>query len=1012
MLLLLLGCPPAYEPPVIESVPADVSRYLPGLRCEAQVVRTEANIPHIYAEDRVDLARVMGFVAAQDRYFEIDLARRLGLGTVSELLGNDALESDMESRSSGMTFVAEQVLANLTPDQGEWMDAYAEGINAYILAASTGAVPPPSELELAGNFLGAEEPTDLMQPFDRRAVAGVAATIIYNLGYETGDVGRARTEATLPGLFDGAPYAELRQAGVYEDIWWRVAPPKLASSSEGGWNNQGVGGPPGPGGTPSADPHAQRIEIGLLNRATERNDKLQQRLGHDWNMGFGSNAWAVAGSASTDGRSLMAGDGHLALDIPGLFWQVGLDTELLGGGDTHQLGLTIPGMPYMAVGTNGKVAWSQTQLMGDITDWYREELTLDADGAPLSTLFKGEQESLASVDETFVVADIPLLDSEGRTETWRRYTTFDGRWLADIEGDVVSADYEAQSGETVVMLGGDFVVPKDVDGDGIVTALSFDYTGLDNANMLQALDAFGHSDTVQDFRDATLGLVAYSQNFTVSDSSGQIYYTGYQAVPCREYLERAADGSWLPGSNPQQVLDGTRYSGFEIPTADGWVVEGESDPYKCVVPLDVYPQSLNPEQGYVFTANNDPGNISTDDSLTNDPWYIGGSWIEGYRADRIDTLLSQAIADDRADLEEMQIIQGDIRSALGAAFGPVLVESIELAQGLASTDGPLTETEQRIVDLYLQDAERMDEALIYLKAWKDADYPALSGVETFYHTPGENEATMSVATTLHNAWMGRFQSMVFNDEGMPDVWEPTGATGITRALTLMVDGRGEDNPADLAAWNEETGESIFFDIKSTEEVEVSQEIALMALLDSFLWLESAPEDRERGGYGSPDMENWIWGLKHVVRFDSILAGFLGDDFGFLTEPFSITTDLLPLAPDLDRDDPRSDLVGFPRHGDTLAVDAANNGFSTDNFDYGSGPVFRMVVALDQDSVEVINVIPGGQSGLAADPYFADQAELWLGNQALNIPFSPEDVAAQGISREVFRPTQADLSCGR
>lgn len=1012
MLLLLLGCPPAYEPPVIESVPADVSRYLPGLRCEAQVVRTQANIPHIYAEDRSDLARVMGFVAAQDRYFEIDLARRLGLGTVSELLGNDALESDMESRSSGMTFVAEQVLANLTPEQGEWMDAYAEGINAYILAASSGAVPPPSELELAGSFLGAENPTDLMVPFDRRSVAGVAATIIYNLGYETGDVGRSRTEATLPGLFDGAPYAELRQNGVYEDIWWRVAPPKLASSSEGGWNNQGVGGPPGPGGTPSPDPHAQSIEIGMLNRATERNAKLQDRLGHDWNMGFGSNAWAVAGSATPDGRSLMAGDGHLALDIPGLFWQVGLDTELLGGGDTHQLGLTIPGMPYMAVGTNGKVAWSQTQLMGDITDWYREELSLDADGAPVSTLFQGEQMDLQAFEESFQVADIPLLDSEGRTETWVRYTTFDGRWIADIEGDAVGSDYEVQAGETLIMLGGDFVVPKDVDGDGVVTALSFDYTGLDNANMLQALDAFGHSETVQDFREATTGLVAYSQNFTVSDSTGQIYYTGYQAVPCREYLERAGDGAWLPGSNPQQVLDGTRYSGFEIPTADGWVVEGESDPYKCVVPLDVYPQSLNPAQGYVMTANNDPGNISTDDSLTNDPWYIGGSWIEGYRADRIDTLLTQAIAEDRADIEEMQVIQADIKSALGAAFSPLLVESIELAQGLSAVDGPLTESEQRIVDLYLQDAERLDEALTYLKAWQEADYPALSGVETFYHTPAENEATMAVATTLHNAWMGRFQGMVFNDEGMPDVWEPTGATGITRALTLMVDGRGEENPMGLAAWNEETGESIFFDIKDTPEVEVSQEIALMAMLDAFLWLESEPEDRERGGYGTPEMENWIWGLKHVVRFDSILASFLGDDFAFLTEPFSITTDLLPLAPSLDRDDPRSDLIGFPRPGDTLAVDAANNGFSTDNFDYGSGPVFRMVVALDASSVEVINVIPGGQSGLAGDPYFADQAELWLGNQALNVPFSPEDVAAEGISREVFRPVQADLSCGR
>ena len=72
----------------------------------------------------------------------------------------------------------------------------------------------------------------------------------------------------------------------------------------------------------------------------------------------------------------------------------------------------------------------------------------------------------------------------------------------------------------------------------------------------------------------------------------------------------------------------------------------------------------------------------------------------------------------------------------------------------------------------------------------------------------------------------------------------------------------------------------------------------------------------------------------------------------------------------------------------------------------------MVVALGQDSVEVVNIIPGGQSGLAGDPHFADQAELWLGNQALTIPFSPQDVAAEGLSREVFHPTQANLSCGR
>src|SRR4029079_17880317 len=114
-----------------------------------------------------------------------------------------------------------------------------------------------------------------------------------------------------------------------------------------------------------------------------------KRLGHDHALGWGSNAWAVAGAATTDGRALVAGDGHLPLSIPSLFYQIGLDTSVLGDGDTHQMGLVFPGMPVMAVGTNGQVGWSQTQLMGDITDWYREELQLDANGKPGASLFQG-----------------------------------------------------------------------------------------------------------------------------------------------------------------------------------------------------------------------------------------------------------------------------------------------------------------------------------------------------------------------------------------------------------------------------------------------------------------------------------------------------------------------------------------------------------------------------------------------------------------------------------------------
>ena len=123
LLLLLSACkkdePTPAAPPVILSV-AETERWsIPTLECDAHVVRTAGNVPHIYAHDRADLARAYGFTQARDRYFEMELARRLGLGEVSELLGDAALETDMDSRSTGMTWVADNLLLHLTDEQAE-----------------------------------------------------------------------------------------------------------------------------------------------------------------------------------------------------------------------------------------------------------------------------------------------------------------------------------------------------------------------------------------------------------------------------------------------------------------------------------------------------------------------------------------------------------------------------------------------------------------------------------------------------------------------------------------------------------------------------------------------------------------------------------------------------------------------------------------------------------------------------------------------------------------------------
>lgn len=994
----------------ILGVPQTETWTLPGLQDAVQVVRTEGDVPHIYARNRKDLSHVMGFVLARHRYFQMELTRRLGLGTLSEMLGDAALGKDQEARSSGSAYVAKTVEDLLTPEEAEVFDAFAAGINDFIGQVVAGKLPEPSEIAIAKLALGGTAAT-LMKPWTRHDVAGASAAIIYNLGYETDDVGRTAHLAELATHFDGKPLADLRKAGALQDIESHVAPIKPVSSAAGlgldldgkavaKTENGKVPGKKDAAWLPAALPKD------LLARALERDQAWQRRSGHDRQNGFGSNAWAVSAKGTPDGVGLVAGDGHLPLSVPSLFYQIGMDDSVFGAKAatdpkaTHQMGLVIPGLPLMAVGTNGRVGWSQTQLVGDITDWYREEIKLDAKGVPATALFQGKDVPLQTFSEVYTIADVPALGSKGRTETWQRWTTADGRWITDIEGPVVDAKYEAKPGETVVNLSGKRVVPQDQDKDGKITAISFDFTGLDKPKIINAIDGFGHSADVFEMRDHSRKLVAYSQNIAAADSDGHAFYTGYQAVPCRKNLPRNPDGSWQPGADPKQLIDGTKFGGFTIPTLpDGRVDESDPTGDHCVVPFDEYPQSIDPDQGYVVTANNDPGNLSTDDSLRNDKWYIGGPWANGYRADTISQGLQKVVTAKTATVQAMATIQASNRSRLGEEWAPFVIKAVTEAKALQTKDSsqPLTPEEQRVVNLYVaMTPTGVDQAVARLQKWHDAGTPALSGVPTFYHTLAEGELDHAVATSIFNAWFGRFLGKVFDDEGV-DLWEPWGADAHTRALSWIRDGRGADNPKKQASWNPATQESAFFDILGTPEIESSREVALLALQEALV---SLPKKVE--GFGTDDMAQWLYGYRHGVHFDSILASFLGSnaEFSALTEQFSINPqmDAMKLAEKFDKGDQRANLTQFPRGGDAFAVDAAG-GINSDG--YGSGPVFRMVIAMGKTKTTGQNILPGGQSGMTDSPHFYDQARLWLANQAWPLRYEVDDVVAGAVGREVY-----------
>lgn len=1017
--------PAEAERAAILAVPETESWTLPGLSAPVQVVRTEANIPHIYAATREDLGRAFGFVVARDRYFMMDLERRLGLGTLSELLGDSALGTDMESRATGITAVADVLVGGLGDEDLAYIQAFAEGVNAYIDQVAAGKLPAPSELDLASGLLGASSPVDLMRPFDVRGVMAMLAVVMYETNFETGDVGREASYRQLGTLFEGGPMQDLRRQGALHDLYQDLRPPFATASAEG-WGLGGGAMTPAPDGVVSpaapapasgasgamSQSAARPIPASLLARAKEHLKHFEARLYRDPDAGFGSNAWAVAGASTAGGETLVCGDGHLSLAIPTLMYQFGLDTQTFGPAASadalRQTGLTIGSLPALSVGTNGYVAWSQVNPVIDVTDWYREELQLDASGLPTASFFQGEWHDLKRVDEDYVIADVPILGSTGRTETIPRWVTFDGRWIWSIEGPEVSDTVQPEQGETVVNLMGKLIIPRDTDGDGKVTAISFDWAGFDGAGYLTALMRVGRAHDVEEVRKELTGQVGGGLYTAAGDAWGNILYSGYLAVPCRGYLQRDADGRWADGANPARLLDGTVYGGFQIPLgSDGLVDEapGATDPQRCVVPYDQVPQSINPAQGYVVTANNQPAPITDDGTLFDDPWYMGGPW-SSVRAATIAQGIQSAIDDGTADVDAMAKIQHTTRSRLGELFVDDMLAAIAKAKATAALPSVPTGWQARLVAAYSADDAAMDAVVTRLTAWRDGGFRTPSGVETFYNTPAPEDADDAVATMIFNAWFPRLLNATFGDEPGIGVALPQGSRTRWRALHRFLGGRGDGNPAGLTSWNPETGESVFFDRYDTPDVERSDELIVTSLEEALTFLRGAPDGPGRGGFGTDDMSQWIWGLRHQVKFESLLADFLGDDpqLGLLTASFAINTDVLPLTDHFTGpDDPRAGLKWFPRPGDNYSVDAANPGFGGTDFTHGSGPVMRMVIALKDGKVWGQNIIPGGQSGLTDSPHFADQAKLWLANKTVPLRFTPQQVVEGATGREVLAP---------
>ncbi|WP_437688565.1 penicillin acylase family protein [Sorangium sp. So ce176] len=295
-----------------------------GLDGAVTVASDHLGIPAIRAASRDDALRALGFVTARDRLFQLDLLRRSSGGRLAEVLGRDLLEADTRQRLYGVPEAAAAILARLPASQRAALDAYAEGVNAYLRSAAALPVefgqlgyrpepwrPEDSVLVVLEMFraLSATEDAERMHTVLARSLPkGVTSFLLDDADPYTRALLGAQAPAPPP-----LPVEGLRAL---------VAQHRKERAPSAGVLGEGAGEAP-----------------------------------------VGSNGWAVAGARTRDGRAIVANDMHLELGVPNIWYRAELRY-----GDSELAGVVLPGVPVVIAGTNGHVAWGMTNLMGDAMD--------------------------------------------------------------------------------------------------------------------------------------------------------------------------------------------------------------------------------------------------------------------------------------------------------------------------------------------------------------------------------------------------------------------------------------------------------------------------------------------------------------------------------------------------------------------------------------------------------------------------------------------------------------------
>ncbi|WP_107764585.1 penicillin acylase family protein [Nocardioides terrigena] len=588
----------------LRPVPATTGEVeVPGLGAEVEVIRDTHGIAQVYADTDADLLRAQGYVHAQERFFEMDVRRHVTSGRLSELFGEDGLETDKVIRTMGWRRVAEQELAILDTETREALASYAEGVNAYIQSHG------PTEMAVEYTLLAATGLSYEPEPWTPVDSLAWLKAMAWDLrGNMTDEVDRVlasldHTPEEVARLYPEYPYDRhppiVGSGGVVDGVFEQNASGNATRNPR--------------------RPAYSRDMVDALEGVRDAVARVPDLMGRG--DGIGSNSWVVDGEHSATGAPLLANDPHLGVSMPGIWLQMGLHCRQITADCTlDSSGFTFSGVPGVIIGHNADIAWGFTNLGPDVTDLYLEKVEGE------TWLQDDEAQPLDIRTETIEVRGAEDFELQIRE-------TAHGPLISDVSQEFSSVGANAPTDE------------PDPTGRGNGYGVALQWTALEPGTTADAILALNRASNWDEFRAAAADFEVPAQNLVYADREGHI---GYQA-PGRIPIRKSGNDGRMP--------------------AEGWV--SANDWTGEFVPFDGLPSVLDPEEGFVVTANQ--AVIGPDY-----PYFLTGDWDRGYRSTRIRQVLEE---EGELSVDEMTRLQLDSTNPMAATLVPYLLDVEDLPSG-------------------------------------------------------------------------------------------------------------------------------------------------------------------------------------------------------------------------------------------------------------------------------------------------------------------------------------------